>query len=77
MHTSKFKDRTEYHFWGNVDYPSNQEAKERRDLWARELRLGGYLVKKSSLPGQMRKYSGIGRPDGRVGTVYVVEANKV
>ena len=60
-------------FWGNVDYQTNKEAYLARNTEARRLKALGYKVKLRSLPGQMRKYSGLGQPDGRIGTVYKIE----
>lgn len=57
-------------FWGNVDYPSNDEAKQARDARARELRKQGRTVTCRRITNQLRKYSGLGQPDGRNGNVY-------
>jgi hypothetical protein len=59
-------------FWGNVDYPSNESAKQARDTRARELRKLGHTVRCGRITNQLRKYSGLGQPDGRIGHVYEV-----
>lgn len=64
--------KREFSFWGNVEYPSNKAANLARNAFAKHLKRQGNVVKLSSLPGQLRPYSGLGQPDGRSGTVYYV-----
>lgn len=61
---------TEYSFWGNVIYPTNQAAKEARDTQYRLLKSQGKQVKRTLLRNQLRPYVSMGVPDGRSGHVY-------
>ena len=70
----QFHDYEQHGFWGNIDYPSNEEAKKARDAKAKVLRAQGFRVKRWTLPNQLRPYAGLGVPDGRVGNVYYVDA---
>lgn len=74
MKKMNFGDRTQYAFWGNVDYPTNKDALKARNKAAAELRAFGVTVRVWSLAGQMRKYDGLGQPNGTIGTVYYLEA---
>ncbi len=62
----------QFSFWGNVEYPSNEAAKAARNELAKELRAEGVRIRLSVLRDQMRKYAGLGQPDGRIGNVYYV-----
>jgi hypothetical protein len=53
-------------------YESNKAAIAARNARARELRAQGYKVYCNSLPNQLRKYAGLGCPDGRACTVYMI-----
>jgi len=66
---------TEKHFWGNVEYPSNEAAKAARDAEARRLTADGHQVRRTVLRDQLRPYSGFGQPDGRIGHVYIVRVS--
>lgn len=43
-----------------------------RDKQARAWRKEGFEVKCWTLTGQLRKYSGLGQPDGRIRNVYYI-----
>ena len=60
-------------FWGNIDLPSNEEAKKARDARARMLRAKGFKVRKWVLRDQLRPYNSFGQPDGRSGHVYYID----
>lgn len=60
-------------FWGNIEYPTNKDAMLARNTKATELKKQGVTFYKSSMPNQLKPYSGLGCPDGRVGTVYTIE----
>ena len=64
--------RNQITFWGNVGYPTNADARKARDLLATQFRQQKHKVKCSCIPGQSRKYAGLGQPDGRTGNVYIV-----
>jgi len=64
----------EFHFWGNVEYPTNEAARTARDYAAKQLRSAGVKVKCSVLSNQTRKYAGLGQPDGSSGNVYICRA---
>ncbi len=75
MKTMNFENSTEYSFWGNVDYASNVEARQKRDALYRELcrKHGKQNVRRSVLKGQMSKYSSMEAGyDGRTGDVFSV-----
>ena len=72
--TMRFRDRIQYSYWGNIDYPSNEDAKKARDAKAKEKRAAGYRVRCSILRNQLRPYAGYGIPDGRIGNVYILDA---
>lgn len=63
---------TERHFWGNVHYATNADAKTARDQQARAWRQEGYAVTCERLPNQLRQYASFGVPDGTIGHVYIV-----
>lgn len=68
---------TEYSFWGNVDFPSNEEAKKARDSKAKALRQeykgnSEVTIRRGQLRNQLRPYVSLGIPDGRNGHVYSV-----
>lgn len=68
---------TEFSFWGNVDFPTNEEAKAARDAKAKELTqeyTGNpeVTIRRSQLRNQLRPYVSLGIPDGRSGHVYMV-----
>lgn len=67
---------TEYSFWGNVEYASNNEAKVARDKLAKELKAQGYIILKSRLADQMKRYDGIGQYNGTIGHVYKLRVQK-
>ena len=71
-----FGHSVEYSFWGNVEYPTNEDAKQARDAYARELIKQGLKPHRHTLPGQLRKYSGLGCPDGTIGNVYKISISK-
>lgn len=48
-------------------------AMKARNARLKELRIQGVEVKGMSLPNQLRKYSGLGQPDGSIGTVYGIQ----
>ena len=77
MKSIPFQDRTQYSFWGNVDYASNKEALKARNAFQRELKQKGIRTRAWSLPGQIRKYARLGQPDGTVGTVYFLDVINV
>lgn len=54
-------------------YDSAAAAKAARDARYRELKRQGYAVKRSILRNQLRKYSGLGQPDGSVCDVYRID----
>ncbi len=70
MKTIRFEHRTEYSFWGNVEYPSNELAKQERDKFAKEMKAQGKNIKKTVLRNQQHKYSGLGQYDRTIGHVY-------
>lgn len=74
MRQMNFNTYTQYSFWGNVEYPSNKDAMKARNALAKDLAKKGYRLVKRSFPGAMRKYSGLGQPDGTIGTVYYLDA---
>ena len=53
-------------------YQSDSEAKTARDRRLRELRKQGKRVKGFCLRNQLRKYAGLGQPDGRFCHVYMI-----
>jgi len=63
---------SELNFWGNVDYPTNEAAKLARNAKAKELRENGHKVSLSVCRNQLRPYSGLCQPDGRIGNVYSI-----
>lgn len=73
MRTMDFSHYSQYAFWGNVEYTTNKAAMLARNALAKEMRVKGHRVVKRSLVGQLCKYSGLGQPDGRVGTVYYLD----
>jgi muconolactone delta-isomerase len=72
-----FRDRTQYSFWGNVDYATNADALAARNQFAKNMKAQGLKVRAWSLPGQTRKYSSLGNPDGTTGTVYYCDVFNV
>ncbi|NJO65048.1 MAG: hypothetical protein HC836_45150 [Richelia sp. RM2_1_2] len=68
-----FNTYTQYSFWGNVDYIDNKAAMLERNKLATQLKKQGFIVKKHTLSNQLSKYSGLGQPDGRIGTVYYLD----
>lgn len=68
--------RTDYSCWGNVDFASNDEAKQVRDALAKVLRAEGAIIKRRMLSHQMRPYASLGCPDGTVGNVYQITATR-
>ncbi len=79
MRQMNFTNSTEWSFWGNVEYATNDEAKKARDIKYRELcaHYSKIQVRRSVIKGQTSKYSGMGQPDGRTGDVYVVTLNHI
>jgi len=51
------------------------EAKQTRDEAAKHLKSLGYTARRSVLKGQLRKWAGLGIPDGRVCDVYEIDTN--
>ncbi len=54
-------------------YESDDLAKQARDARWKELRSLGYIVKRSVLKSQMKKYDGFGQPNGGVCDVYMID----
>ena len=52
-----------------------QEAKVVRDTAYKHLLSLGYTARRSVLKGQLRKWAGLGIPDGRVCDVYEIDTN--
>lgn len=73
MKSIPFQDRTQYSFWGNVNYLDNKTALQARNAFAKEMKAKGFKTRAWSLPGQIRKYAGLGEPDGTSGTVYFLD----
>lgn len=73
MRIMNFNDRDQCSFWGNVSYSSNKQALLERNKYARKYKALGHKVHMHSLAGQLCKYSGLGQPDGRIGTVYYLD----
>lgn len=72
---------TEFSFWGNVDFPTNEEAKTARDVKAKELTQeykgnSEVTIRRSQLRNQLRPYASLGVPDGRSGHVYIVTVER-
>ena len=53
-------------------FSNDKTALAARNRKLRELRKAGHRCRGFSLPGQMRKYAGLGQPDGRSCTVYMI-----
>lgn len=56
-------------------FTTAEEAKATRDAAYKHLRTLGYTARRSVLKGQLRKWAGLGVPDGRVCDVYEVDTN--
>jgi len=54
-------------------YETDKDARAARDCKARSLRKEGRMVKCWALRNQCRKYAGLGQPDGRSCTVYMLD----
>ena len=54
-------------------YATSDEAKKARDEEARRLRKEGFKVRRWVLRNQLRKYSGLGQPDGRSCNVFMID----
>ena len=72
---------TEFSFWGNVDFPTNEEAKKARDAKAKALTQEykgnpEVAIRRSQLRNQLRPYASLGVPDGRSGHVYTVTVER-
>ena len=52
--------------------PSRENALAAKKEAARALRQSGYKVVSSILKNQIRKYSGLGKPDGRVRDIFMI-----
>jgi len=72
----EYNDRTEFSYWGNIDFDSNDAAKKARDEEYRSQKKAGRSCSRWTLPGQIRKYAGFGQPDGRCGTVYYLNVKR-
>lgn len=70
MRQMDFGTSVQYSYWGNVEYSTNKDAMLARNKLASEMKKQGFKISKHSLTGQLRKYSGLGQPDGTIGTVY-------
>jgi hypothetical protein len=60
-------------FFPFYKYQSQKDAMKARNERLKELKNKGENVYGFSMPGQLHKYSGLGQPDGSVGTVYGIE----
>lgn len=58
------------YLWDN--YESDDAAKAARDARYKQLRAAGFAASRSVLRNQVRKYAGLGQPDGRSCNVYLV-----
>jgi hypothetical protein len=57
--------------WDN--FATDKDAIKARNKKAKELREKGYTVNCSSIPNQVKKYDGLGQPNGGVCTVYMID----
>lgn len=56
-------------------FKTAEEAKQARDLAWTRLRALGFTAKRSVLKGQVRKWAGLGIPDGRMCDVYQIDTD--
>jgi hypothetical protein len=54
-------------------FATDADAKAMRDKKYRELKSQGYRVTRFTLTNQVRQYAGLGQPDGRSCTVYMLD----
>ena len=57
-------------------YESDEAAKKARGERAKELKAKGYRVHLSVLRDQLKKYDGLGQPNGGICNVYMLDYNE-
>ena len=56
-------------------FKTAEEAKAARDAAYKHLRSLGHTARRSVLRGQLRKWAGLGIPDGRICDVYMIDTD--